>query len=135
QYTLELLSSAPAPLLCLFPQGELLPWHLRPLRFQRGLQWVLSRSETPVTLLPLAIRAELGGFQKAEIYLQFGETQLVSSGQPINLQRMEAELTHLLDQLRENQISSRQGRVLMDGFSATDEKFSHFRQLIRGTQP
>jgi 1-acyl-sn-glycerol-3-phosphate acyltransferase len=69
-YTVGLLT--PGNLVCIFPQGELLPWGHRPLQVKQGLRQIIARFAKPVQLLPLVIRAEFLSEQRPRVYFSFG---------------------------------------------------------------
>jgi hypothetical protein len=70
----------PRPLLCMFPQGELLPWNKRPLDYRRGVEVLMKTFAESVNVLSLAIRVEFLYEQKAEVFFLFGENQVVAAG-------------------------------------------------------
>lgn len=43
-YTIELMEqkNPKPPLICIFPQGELLPWRPQPLNFKPGIEWIVK---------------------------------------------------------------------------------------------
>ncbi len=78
-YTAGLLED-PSHLVFLFPQGELLPWHRRPLVFRQGFQKILTKTRgTPVVML-CGIRLEYTVDQRARIFLAFREAGLPPDG-------------------------------------------------------
>ena len=72
KYTVELLNRDKS-LVAVFPQGELLPWHTRPLNYKRGVEWILREHGKPVTVLPLAIRTEFLGEKRPSVFFLFGD--------------------------------------------------------------
>ena len=72
KYTVELLNRDKS-LVAVFPQGELLPWHTRPLDYKRGVEWILREHGKPVTVLPLAIRTEFLGEKRPSVFFLFGD--------------------------------------------------------------
>jgi chlorobactene lauroyltransferase len=95
------LFERPNRMLCIYPQGELLPNDLRPLRFQSGITSILDRLPQ-AQLVPLAHRYEFAGEQKPEVFLSIGApVHLYAGEQRIPIRRaLEETLTHLLDDLR-----------------------------------
>ena len=78
EYTVELLRQEMS-LVAIFPQGQLLPWHTRPLGYKRGIEWILERYGKPVTLLPLAIRTEFIGEKRPSAFFLFGDVHSVDA--------------------------------------------------------
>ena len=76
EYTVALLNQEMS-LVSVFPQGQLLPWYTRPLGYKRGVEWILRKYGNPVTVLPLAIRAEFLGEQRPSVFFLFGEVQFI----------------------------------------------------------
>jgi hypothetical protein len=79
QYTINILNKKEEPpLVCFFPQGELQPWHTRPIVFKRGLEFILRRIETEINLCFLGIRIEFLGEQRPEVFLQFSSIKEIN---------------------------------------------------------
>ena len=91
KYTVELLNQG-TPLVSIFPQGELLPWHTRPLDYKRGIEWVLREYGKPVAVLPLAIRTEFLDEKRPSVFFLFG-----------NVSSFDAETFHGIDWLEETE--------------------------------
>lgn len=87
--------------LWIFPQGEMLPNNSRPLKFQKGAAVIASKLGR-VNLVPMALKYEFVSEQRPEIFIRFGETEIVDSGS-INkdklTEKMRQKLTILLDKL------------------------------------
>jgi len=91
----------PRPLLCIFPQGELLPWARRPLGYKRGVQALMRTFTERINVLPLAIKAEFLNEQKAEVFFLFGENQVVATGAFPDMKTLQDDEEKLLDDLAE----------------------------------
>jgi hypothetical protein len=63
-------------LLCIFPQGELLPWGTNAFRFRRGIDIILREVNSMVTILPLAMRIEMLAEQRPEVFFLTGTPEL-----------------------------------------------------------
>ncbi len=115
RYTLSVLGTQPAPLVCIFPQGELLPPAIRPLGFQRGVEHIIARTTTPVTVVPLAIHCEFLGEQRPEAFFQCGMPFVCDAASTPSTESLEAAHHTLLDDLRRRITTGRSGRVLFKG--------------------
>jgi 1-acyl-sn-glycerol-3-phosphate acyltransferase len=104
----------PRPMLCIFPQGELLPWDQRPLAYKNGLEKILRGYGGKVNLLPLAIKTEFLNEQRAEAFFLFGENIMVNSNTFSGMQRMQEIEEALLDDLKRRIIQEEQGMVLLE---------------------
>ena len=98
EYTVELLKRG-TPLISIFPQGELLPWHTRPLDYKRGVEWILRAYGKPVTILPLAIRTELLSEKRSEVFFLFGDINVFDSDTFRGMDWLEETETALLADL------------------------------------
>ena len=98
EYTVALLSEG-TPLVSIFPQGQLLPWHTRPLDYKRGVEWILQKYGKPVTLLPLAMRTEFLGEKRPKVFFLFGEVNAFDSDTFHGMDWLENTQTTLLDEL------------------------------------
>lgn len=98
EYTVELLKRG-TPLISIFPQGELLPWHTRPLNYKRGVKWVLREYGKPVAILPVAIRTEFLGEKRSEVFFLFGDIKVFDSNTFLGMEWLEETETALLAEL------------------------------------
>ena len=128
RYTIELLSerNEPPPLICLFPQGELLSWFRRPLGFRRGLEWILARYPGDINLIPLAIKAEFGAEQRPEVFFLFGKNHVIAGPEFPGIQWLEKEETHLLDQLAGCMQANQPAAQLLEGAPSVHTKYRRF---------
>jgi len=111
-YSASLLRN-PQNLLCLYPQGALVPFQARPLGFQRGLQRIISLSGVPVTLLQYAVRCEFRGERLPEAFFVFAPPRTVVPGTSVNTVRAECDEQELLDRLETEIARGAQGRILL----------------------
>jgi len=129
-YTVQLFRNpANAPvLICIFPQGILLPWGKRPLAYRRGIEWILHKYERPVNMLPLAIRAEFLNEQRPEVFFRFGENSIVHSANYAGTDRLEATETELLADLNQQIIAGESGVNLLEGQASVNRLVDRFKQ-------
>jgi len=104
---------APRPLLCIFPQGELLPWEQRPFIFKNGVELVLRLHGGDVNLLPLAIKTEFLNEQLPVAFFLFGENVIVNHNTCGGTQRLQEIEEALLDDLKRRIIQKEKGRILL----------------------
>ncbi len=132
-YTLELLTSeqVSSPAICIFPQGELLPWGTRPLGLKRGVDWIIKKYGKSINVLPLAMRAEYLGEQRALVFFRFGENYILDQTNFEGMTWLERIENGLLDQLEEQIISGERGAVLLSGAQSINEKMD---QLLKRKQ-
>lgn len=113
RYTVGLLQPNSSPLVCIFPQGTLLPWHIRPLGYRRGVEHILRRTSTTVTILPLAIRCETLEKQRPKAYFLFGSPVYSSPSHTPTTRALELSEEFLLNDLQERIITGEKGKVLL----------------------
>jgi len=131
-YTVSLLnqSTIPRPLVCIFPQGELLPWEIRPLGYQKGLEWVLCRYGDIVNLLPLAIRLEFKDEQRPEVFLKFCENYQFTDKTFPGVAWLEKIQIDLLDKLSNCIIQQEKGKILLQGDRSINKKLDSIRSRV-----
>ena len=112
EYTVELLTQKRS-LVSVFPQGELLPWQTRPLGYKRGVAWILQKYGKPVTVLPLAMRAEFLGEQRPSVFFLFGDAHSVETDTFRGMEWLEATETALLDDLALRILHQEKGKNLL----------------------
>ena len=112
EYTVGLLSRG-TPLISIFPQGELLPWHTRPLDYKRGVEWILREYGKPVVMLPLAIRTEFLGEKRPEVFFCFGDVNVFDSDTFHGMDWLEETESALLDDLASRILRREEGRDLL----------------------
>lgn len=113
EYTAELLNQEMS-LVSVFPQGELLPWHTRPLGYKRGVEWILQKYEKPVAVLPLAIRTEYLGEKRPSVFFLFGAVQSFDASTFQGMDWLERTETSLLDDLALRIVHQEKGQNLLD---------------------
>ena len=112
EYTAELLNREMS-LVAVFPQGELLPWHTRPLDYKRGVEWILRKHGKPVTLLPLAIRTEFLGEKRPSVFFLFGDAYTFDAATFQGTDWLEKTETELLDDLASRMLCQEEGQNLL----------------------
>jgi 1-acyl-sn-glycerol-3-phosphate acyltransferase len=120
-YTVELLQKKNV-MITMFPQGVLLPWGKRPLNFKKGIKSIIKRYGEPVNILPLAMRAEYGGEQRAEVFFQFGENFIVDDHNFQDVKWLEDVELNLLDDLADRINGGEKGRQLLMGRGSINVK-------------
>ena len=111
-YTVELLGQ-PMSLISIFPQGELLPWHTRPLGYKRGVEWILQKYGKPAAVLPLAIRTEFLGERCPSAFFLFGEVNSFDAETFRGMDWLEKTETVLLDDLASRIMREEEGLNLL----------------------
>lgn len=111
-YTVELLNQD-TPLISVFPQGQLLPWHTRPLDYKRGIEWILREYDKPVAMLPLAIRTEFLGEKRPEVFFLFGDVNSFDSDTFHGMDWLEKTESALLDDLASRILNQEEGQNLL----------------------
>jgi 1-acyl-sn-glycerol-3-phosphate acyltransferase len=129
QYTHAVLQQKthPPPLVCIFPQGILLPWHTRPLHYHRGVEWLCRKTAKPLCLLLLAIRIEYLNQQRPEVFFQFGPNLIVEPGQPVTSEQLSSMAEGLLADLAEKIKNHERGELLFRGRRSVNETFAALR--------
>jgi hypothetical protein len=102
----------PKPMLCIFPQGELLPWGARPLIFKPGVEKILSGYGGEVNLLQLAIKTEFLNEQLPEAFLLFGENMVANGKTFAGMKNLQNFTENLLDELSQRRRQREHGAVL-----------------------
>lgn len=120
-YTVELLQKKNV-MIIMFPQGILLPWGKRPLNFKKGIESIIQLYKKPINILPLAIRAEYGGEQRAEVFFQFGENFLVDAQSFQGVKWLEEVELKLLNDLAEKIHNGDHGIKLLAGRGSVNVK-------------
>ncbi len=113
-YSSEKLNADENNLVCIFPQGELLPWHTRPLGFDRGVELVLKRIKTPINICLLGMRIEDMGEQRPFVFFQF-ENKVYEKPETLKIIELETELTNLLDNMQNRIVEKELGKQIFSG--------------------
>jgi 1-acyl-sn-glycerol-3-phosphate acyltransferase len=121
------LLEGPDTLLCVFPQGVLLPYATRPLGFQPGIERILSRYGGPATLIPLGMRAELLGAQHPEVFFLFGAPLPYDGSTVPESADLEQKEESLLAELDAGILEGRSGRIILSGRLGVDERWRRGR--------
>jgi 1-acyl-sn-glycerol-3-phosphate acyltransferase len=120
-YTVELLQKSNV-MITIFPQGILLPWGKRPLNFKKGIEAIIRLYNKPINILPLAMRAEYGSEQRAEVFFQFGENFIVDAKSFQGIKWLEQVELNLLDDIADQIHRGEKGRKLLLGRGSINVK-------------
>lgn len=117
QYTVELLEKnlTPRPMICIFPQGELNPWGIRPLNFKQGIEWIIKKYGNSVNLLPLAIRTEFLEEQLPDTFFLFGKNYQINPQNFPGVNCLEEIEETLLKELGDRITHRETGQILLSG--------------------
>lgn len=126
RYTTQLLKSDPRnTMVCMFPQGELLPFSER-VQFEKGYEWVIKNTETEIQLLPLAMRVEMKKDQYPDAFVQAGKLIRVSNTDYPNVEELSEIHSNLLHSLVQNIQDDVQGVDILKGKRSAHERFDTF---------
>ena len=124
QYTINLLNRKEEPsLICFFPQGELQPWHTRPIHLKRGLEFILKRTKAEINLCFLGIRIEFLEEQRPEVFIQFSPIQEINHHCHYSISELESKFNTFLDQLEKNIVDREKGQPIFQGKKSVNERF------------
>ena len=129
-YTRELLSRPEKPVVCIFPQGELLPWGARPLGYKRGIELLFRQLTAPVRVITAAIKCEYLAAQHAEAFIQLCDCGVIATGQTAGLSELAQRHEALLDELSTRITAREQGKLLLAGKRSINESFESLRKRI-----
>lgn len=101
RYAAACLRMRPPVLLVIFPQGELRPWHVRPLGYRRGIEILFQMAQCRVNLLNLAISAGFYRERRAEVFFLFDENRIVDHRNRPDHLSLELAEERLLAELRQ----------------------------------
>lgn len=96
RYSQSIISLQPPPLLTVFPQGEQLPSHIRPLGCKRGIESILLKTAQDVALIPIAIRAVHTEEARPRLFIQCAPPIVCSGGSSPSTSYLEEVMTNLL---------------------------------------
>jgi 1-acyl-sn-glycerol-3-phosphate acyltransferase len=120
------LPVSPAPLVCLFPQGELRPNFVRPLGLENGYKWIVSKVTKPLTIITLGIRIEFLDHQLPEVFFQFGKVATGDIQETASKNMVEKSLCGLLDSIHQEILSGDKGTSIITGSSSINDKWDSF---------
>ncbi|MEJ2052909.1 MAG: lysophospholipid acyltransferase family protein [Calditrichaceae bacterium] len=129
KYTLEILNepASPKSLVCIFPQGELQPWHPKGLKFKPGIEWIIRKWQKPVNLIPLAMRAEFLDDQLPRLFFMAEKNFIIDRSSFKGLKWLETTCRNQLYKIQKSIIDKKDGHVLLTGKSSVQKRFDQFR--------
>lgn len=104
RYSINLLNESNSHALWIFPQGEILPFHIRPLEFQNGISFIIRNTKN-VNVIPVSIYYSFGHHPRLEAYIYFGDPLQVNKTNnnrhllPILQESLETQLNQMIDDL------------------------------------
>lgn len=114
----------PKPLLCIFPQGELLPWEKRPLNYKSGVETIMSGYGGKANFLPLAIKTEFLNQRLPEAFFCFGENVVANNSTFVGMQHLQEIEENLLDELSRRIADGEKGTILMSAHQSVGARFT-----------
>jgi len=129
EYTADLLNRQRDPaMICFFPQGELLPWHIRPIHFGRGLEFIFNRIENEIQLGFLGIRIEFLEQQRPEVFMELSPLKIIGPQNDFSLSEFESEFNIFLDRIERKMIKGDRGSLLFQGKKSINEQIQVIRK-------
>lgn len=131
-YTIEILrkNSKPSPVVFFFPQGILVPWKSRPVKFKKGIEFIIDRINTPLNVCLLGIKAEFLNEQRPEVFFLFGKNQIVNKTININSENLGKELEILLDNIEQRILSGDLGETIFKGRRSINDVYFKMRTKV-----
>jgi 1-acyl-sn-glycerol-3-phosphate acyltransferase len=135
RYTLSILENEQIPnhpsLICIFPQGELRPFHKRPLEFKGGIDWLVKKCGKEIQILLLAMRIEFLEEQFPQVFFQFDDVLKVDKESFKGTSWLVEREANLLIQLEQNIINKEPSFITWPGRESVHSRFDHFRQRLK----
>jgi hypothetical protein len=126
RYSAEMLKD-PANALCIFPQGVLRYSGVRPLDFQRGVEYILRMYSGDVNLLPLGIACEFLIDQRPEAFFMADRVYRINQQTFQGVQWLEKQEEALLARLYAAILSGEKGRTVVRGRDPMNVRREKFR--------
>ena len=125
RYSADILNqqNAGKNMLCIFPQGELLPWHTQPIVFKNGIDVIIKQTRGPVTIMPLAIRVELLEEQRPDVFFLCGQPLVAEADTYAGGSFFCDQLTELLRKTEQRIIRRTPGRPFFKGRVSIHHRF------------
>jgi len=120
------LPATPAPLVCLFPQGELRPNFVRPLGLENGYNWIVSKVTKPLSIFTLGIQIEFLDQQLPEVFFQFEKVATSEILNTVSPNLVENSLGGLLDSIHQEILSGKKGTTVFTGSRSINERWDLF---------
>ena len=129
KYTLELLNltTAPKPMICIFPQAELQPWNPQKLKFKPGIEWIIKKWHKPVNLVPLAMRAEFLDDQLPHLFFMAEANYVVDQSSFMGIKWLESTCRDNLFKTQQAIIGKQEYNILMYGKASAQKRYDQFR--------
>ena len=104
-YAAALLKDNSQSILWIFPQGEILPNEIRPLKFYSGVSRIIKKVGKCL-VFPLVFRYEFLGNFKPVIFARVGKSELIDADKTLNIKdatkRFEDRMTLILEEVRQD---------------------------------
>lgn len=136
-YASQLLHTPEKPLVCIFPQGVLLPWGVRPLNYKRGIELVLKKMHIPVNVCQIGFKCEFLDGQRADVFFELGDNIIYEPDDAIDIKTLQECHENLLENMATKITNKDKGRLILQGKRPINESFEALRQklgLMRGEQ-
>jgi len=120
----------PANALCVFPQGVLRAYAIRPLQYQRGVGLILKLYGGEVNLMPLGMRCEFLIDQRPEAFFMADRIYRVDRDSFQGVAWLEQREQALLDRLTRAILGGAKDRVIVQGREPINARWDAFKRRI-----
>ncbi|MBN1465442.1 lysophospholipid acyltransferase family protein, partial [candidate division KSB1 bacterium] len=69
-YSRDLLQRPEKPVVCVFPQGVLSAWGVRPFGYRRGIDLIVRKMTMPLNVCQIAFKCEFLAAQRADVFMK-----------------------------------------------------------------
>ena len=130
KYTIEILKQQRSNdiLICIFPQGVLSPWHKRPLDYKRGIGTIINTYKDKVNILPLGIKTIFLKEQHPQIFLKFGQCDVVDSGSIKDIKHYEKQSEQILKSIIDEINAGFCGKIILSGSISISDRVTHIQK-------
>lgn len=111
-YAAKILNEGNERVLCIFPQGEILPNDTRPIKFYNGISRIIEKTKV-CNVIPAAIRYEFLGNFKPEIFVSFGKNEIINEDELKNSKL----LTDIFARNSENLLNELKSKIIFNDFT------------------
>ncbi|MCX7737608.1 MAG: lysophospholipid acyltransferase family protein [Candidatus Kapabacteria bacterium] len=114
-YINKILQSDERILLNYYPQGELLPNFIRPIKINPGIIKIIKNYPSELIVLPLGIRIEFLVERFPFVFFNFGEPIEINNEESNLINNIQNSIEKCLEEIELNILKKRLGKVIFEG--------------------
>lgn len=121
KYSSRMMREYPNSLFNIFPQGELLPVNIKPLKYNNGINKIIDYYEGKVQVLNISVLPLFLKEQNPQLFFKFGKLKEFDKNNNIDMTEHQIEMSELLNEINYSVNNDNTGKIILKGKKSVSE--------------